>query len=208
MTSKDPFVRITKEGDKIIENNGFRLKTYKNIPKNLKFKHKAVNDYNQHLCGGWSVIKREKFEEINRVISGLKPVGVTYAKNFKEVEDKAFEVMSKGFQASYGEGKGFIANRYIITASVTGKLGDYFDMKTLAKDYENNGLSSENIKKYVDVDFINFHHRKYDCKDHPLEIVGLILGYPIENTISLMKYDGAGNESSDEESEEEKIEIA
>ncbi len=34
-------------------------------------------------------------------------------------------------------------------------------------------------------DFEEFHNDKYD--HHPIEITGLILGYPIENTIVLMK---------------------
>jgi len=44
---------------------------------------------------------------------------------------------------------------------------------------------NDNIIKYKNVIFLEFHDDKYD--HHPTEITGLILGYPIENTLSLMK---------------------
>lgn len=61
-------------------------------------------------------------------------------------------------------------------------------MKTLAEDYEREQLTSKNIRSYMDANFSVFHEGRYDREDHPIEIVGLILGYPIENTISLIEY--------------------
>jgi len=58
-------------------------------------------------------------------------------------------------------------------------------MDTLAADYKKNSFNSDNIIKYKNVNFLEFHGDKYD--HHPTEITGLILGYPIENTLSLMK---------------------
>jgi hypothetical protein len=185
-TTKDPFVFITKKGHKQIRNkNGFVLMTYKNIPKSINFKHKAVNDYNQHLCHGWFVYDHTEFEEIERVGQGLKPVGISCSGNLWAVTKKAIEFINKGFLVSYTKRNFHDTILYHITVSVTGKLKDYFDMDTLAADYEDNGLSSDTIIEYKNIDFSKFHHDKYD--HHPIEITGLILGYPIENTIALIK---------------------
>jgi hypothetical protein len=70
---------------------------------------------------------------------------------------------------------------------VIGKLKDYFNMDTLAADYENNGINRNNIIKYKNINFSEFHYDKYNCNHHLIEITGLILGYPNENTIALIK---------------------
>lgn len=187
-TTKDPFVFITKNGHKQIRNkNGYVLMTYKNIPKSIKFKHKAVNDYNQHLCGGWTLYDHIEFEEIEQVAKGLKPVGISHSRNLSKIKKKVAELTDKGLLVTYTKND-FIKGLYNITASVKGKLKDYFDLNTLAKDYEKNGLSGKNIIRYKNVKFSAFHNDEYDIEYHPMEITGLILGYPIENTIALMKH--------------------
>ena len=190
--STDPYIFYTEAGDKEIrDSSGYLLRRYTNIPKKIKFKHEAVNDYNQHLCGGWSVLPYNKFTELDRVALGLKPFGVCYSDNLSEILDKTIELTAKGLLVTYKERRLPLINKtdYIITASVNGKLGDYFDMDTLAEDYERYGINSENIRVYENVSFADFHNDKYDVESHPIEIVGLILGYPIENTISLILRD-------------------
>lgn len=186
--NKDPFVIITKEGNKIIRSeNDDIIHIYKNIPMNLKFKHKMVNDHNQHLCGGWTVLKYEPFAETDRVAQGLKPVGISHSRDTEAVMKKALEYTLKGLLVSFNRTrKGPFKGMYDITVSVTGKLKDYFDMDTLAEDYERNGLRGDRIRKYKNVNFSEFHYGKFDSKYHSPEITGLILGYPIENTISLL----------------------
>lgn len=189
----DKFVRITKSGTKqIINSNGYVLMRYKKIPKNIKFRHPAVNDYNQHLCGGWSVVPYGKFEEIERVVSGLKPLAYCHTFDKNEAIQKVNEIVGKGFLCTYVERKFFDQNRmiYDITASVKGKLGDYFDIQTLIDDYKRNKLIDqvENLERHKNVTFDAFHGGKFDVEFNGSEITGLILGYPIENTISLIKY--------------------
>lgn len=182
---KDPFVFITKSGTKQIRNkNGYVLMRYPKIPKNIQFKHKAVNDYNQHLCGGWFVHEHDDFEEIDRVVAGLKPVGISHAVPFLPMIERAIKYVEKGYLMTYEKNR-VRKGTYNITVSPTGKLKNYFDMDTLIADYERNGLYSDDIEFYKDVTFAAFHNGQFD--NHPTEIVGLILGYPIENTISLMK---------------------
>jgi hypothetical protein len=188
MITNDPFVFITKSGTKQIRNkNGYVLMRYKNIPKSIKFKHIAVNDYNQHLCNGWVVYDHTEFEEIDRVEQGLKPVGISHTYNLELAKAKIENLISKGFLATYVVQIFQNKEMYNVTASVTGTLGDYFDMDTLAADYKKCRLINDNIIRYKTVNFSEFHNGNYDCGKHPIEITGLILGYPIENTIALIK---------------------
>ena len=183
-------VVITKKGHKQIRSQqGHIMMTYLNIPRNLQFKHPMVNDHNQDLCGGWYIRPTTEFEEVDRVCLGLKPVGLSGSRDLDRVKEKAREILKKGYLATYGNYSKYAPDYYFITASVTGKLKDVFDMKTLAEDYKRNGLYDGNIHDYAEANFARFHHFKFDVKDHPIEIVGLILGYPIENTISLIKRD-------------------
>ena len=61
-------------------------------------------------------------------------------------------------------------------------MKDLFVLKTLKEDYRNNGIN-------IDVDKIKNKNLSdylyYDIEDNELWETGLILGYPIENTISL-----------------------
>ena len=185
--SKDPFVFYTIDGHKQIRNkHGCVLMEYPDIPKNIEFKHQAINDYNQHLCGAWTVYNHYDFEEVDRVVAGLKPLGWCGTRNLVELKKRIKDNRDKGYLVSVIKNK-FIKGVYNITISPSCKLKDYFDMDVLANDYARNGLSTKNIELYKEVNFSAFHYDKFNVKYHPIEIVGLILGYPIENTISLMK---------------------
>ncbi len=183
----DPFVSYNKRGHKQVRNKkGNLLMTYKNAPKWVKFKHPAVNDYNQHLCGGWFVYDHKEFEEVDRVVAGLKPVGVSHCRDLNKTEEKQKEILSKGFMASIF--KSTWNDLYFLTASPYGKLKDFFpNLDDLKEDYLCYRLPYcvEDIERYKNVDFKSFHNFKFDKENHSSCIVGLILGYPIENTIAL-----------------------
>lgn len=184
----DPYVSITANGNKIIRNNkGHIIKRYRNIPRNINFRHAMVNDYNQHLSGAWSVYKHYDFEEVDRVMRGLKPIGDSISYNFRAIKDKMWELRNKGYIATYSQQRIGSTILYILTASPKGKLGEFFDMETLATEYERQGFSGKSIRDHSDVNFEKFHNIKYNSGFYPVEIVGLVLGYPIENTISIIR---------------------
>ena len=188
--AEDLMVNYTTTGDKqLLTKNGEVWMTYPNAPTNIKFCHKSINDHNQVLCDA-SGDRDNEFEEIDRVVIGLKPVGISYTSDFAELSKRVDEYRRKGFLVSYINNK-FSPERYNVTVSPKGKLGDYFDMDTLAKDYIRNGLAiqADTIKLYKRKEFSAFHDGKFDVAYHQMEIVGLILGYPIENTIALIKRD-------------------
>jgi len=188
-----PFVYHHKD-DKLIRNpkTGHVLVKYKNanvIKGKVNFKSKMINDINQDLCGGWDCIRDvTEFEETERVIRGLKPVGISSCTSEEETLQKVKEYRDKGFMVSYWKRE--VDGMNFITVSPKGLLNEVFDMKTLSDDYMNNELPHEakKIIEYKNKDFSEFHNDKYN-KNHPTSIVGLVLGYPIENTISLELYE-------------------
>ena len=186
----DPYVFYNKRGDKQIRNGKYVYVTYKNVPRYLLFKHKAVNNFNQHLCGGWSVYKHFPFEEVDRVTLGLKPVGISHSNSLLEAETKQKEIIDKGFMATIM--KSTWNDLYFVTASPYGTLQEFFhNLDSLIEDYERIGLgyAANIIERYKNVKFEAFHGGKYDIEDHPECIVGLILGYPIENTVAIIRGD-------------------
>jgi hypothetical protein len=186
----DPFVVYNKRGHKQIRKGTFIYMTYENIPKNLIFKHHAVNDYNQHLCGGWSLYKHPPFEEVDRVVIGSKPVGISHTRSVEEAEAKQIEITNKGKLCTFM--KNNHNDLYFVTASPYGTLEEFFpNLDILIQDYDRCKLSycANIIRKYKKVNFEAFHHGKFDRENHHTCITGLILGYPIENTISLIVRD-------------------
>jgi len=72
---------------KEIFNNGKRMARYGHQPKTLRFQSPMVNDFNQHLCGGWTMldIPDEKQATVDKVIGGKKPFGdLRYCEEDKE----------------------------------------------------------------------------------------------------------------------------
>ena len=155
------------------------------IKKKLTYNHPAINDENQDLCNGWFTHPSIEFEEVDRVLLGLKPMGISHSSNLDDVKNKAKECEEKGFLTSYTSWKG----TYALHVSPRGKLRDFFDMDAIAKEYQQFGLTCAvtDILKNKETDFEAFHNDKYG-KHGMVAITGLILGYPIENTISLMLY--------------------
>jgi hypothetical protein len=191
----DPYIKITKSGTKQIHNgNGLIFARYHKIPKNIKFKHKAINDKNQHLCGGWFVGDQIEYEEIKRVEQGLKPLGLCVVKNKKTAETLKKEYKEKGFLVTIRPNK-VIKGEYDIIVSVNKTLKEYFDMETLINDYKKNKLydEAEHLEACVknNVHFLDLHEENsFDmmCNWAYPEICGLMFGYPIENRISRIKY--------------------
>jgi hypothetical protein len=200
----DPYVIYMENGDKHIRKDRYVHMVYKNagnILKTLKFKHKTVNDYNQHLCGGWSFYPHKDFEEVDRVVEGLKPVGISMTYDLSQAEAKRKELSGKGLlvtiykrEASDEKSK----DLYFITASPRGNLGKFFrNLDILGNDYRRNNLEycANIIEHYKHVNFIKFHNMQYD--DHHTCITGLVLGYPIENSIALITRDDDDDEYFD-----------
>jgi len=121
-----PFVYYSKKGNKLIKNpkNNHVWMIYKGAGNmKISFKNKMINDENRDLCGGWSTYKNIAFEETDRVIQGLKPIGISRSFNEKDVKDKIKEYEEKGFLVSSWI-KEWSSNRtmYYVEVSPKGKI--------------------------------------------------------------------------------------
>jgi hypothetical protein len=127
--------------------------------------------------------------------------------NFKQIDKNKFHILVRYYEK--GGKNGFIESE--INIARKGKMGDLFDLDTLEKDYVNAGIEIDvDAVKDDEIDFYftsvyspdydskivegievvknnsNLPHLSWDYEAEKWE-TGLILGLPIENTISLYK---------------------
>jgi len=176
--------------------NGCLQMTYRRQPKKIYFKSRMVNDENQDLCGGWhrrghdGNRRDENAEVLHRVADGLKPLGIAHAvESEAEVERCSRDLSERGLDVKIEK---HFWKGWNVVAAQKGTLRELFDLAALTRDYVHSGTLSEaymaqSIRLYADRRLIDFaeNYDWQDGKDVPLWVTGLILGYPVENTISL-----------------------
>ena len=196
---------------KKVMNGRYNMRIYKRCPKNIMFKNNMINDMNQNLCGGWwfNWIGSISFEQdevlLSRVLNYQKPLGVithfnrsdinimrlceSYIEN--DIDSNLFdtEIIKENPDPIIYEDRVIQQDTTSLMVARKGLMKDLFDLETLQKDYENNGIE-------IDIEPVKNKSLKdyffdWDAQDSESDIetweTGLILGYPIENTISLYK---------------------
>lgn len=66
---------------KTVYNHGHVMRLYRRQPKTIQFRSPMVNDFNQHLCGGWSFadIPDNRAATVEQLVAGRKPFAcITY----------------------------------------------------------------------------------------------------------------------------------
>ena len=181
-------VKGKKTQTKKIYNNGHLLIRYFFQQHSLSFKNKMVNDMNQHFCGGWGLNDLDLSNDalLKRFLEGKKPLAIITERKKKDLE-KYYEKIDTGkYDLETFEIKKTGAH-YLAIAS-KGKIKDFFDLETLKKDYRDNGFDIDISE--VGERSISYYFDDWDAQDGgkiEFWITGLLLGYPIENTISLYK---------------------
>lgn len=181
--------------DKLFINNGHIVRKYKYPNIDQKFFSSKINDYNLHLCGGWVFKYVNKEEAIGRVIKGLKPMGFLVT---TEIDQCVHFCKKSGLPYNIIHSHRPTKNHHIIGISCKGTFDQNFNLQDLIADYinyasnvktslpikkiENFILSLKNIEvaSYLTSDYANPN------TDQKLIVTGLILGYPIETTVSIM----------------------
>lgn len=186
---------------KTIWNRGHRMVTYRKQPLRIRFKSRMVNDANQNLCGGWfmdgatgDTINRE-IEK--RLIAGRKPLGIMVFWEEDATEAKACAARLKAAGLVVRTSTGWRHGQRIVEACHDIRIGEIGDMGDLIKDYIESGAIPEGSIDSLCTEFKIFSRRKlksflgdnWDNRSCPEWLTGLILGYPVENTISI--YHGA-----------------
>ncbi|HEY6143768.1 MAG TPA: hypothetical protein VIV55_10190 [Flavobacterium sp.] len=174
---------------KKIYSNGILLKRYLFQPFSIKFESKMVNDINQHFCGGWSIsgLDLSKTALLNRVLHGEKPMAII--SEWEEVNLEPYIKLIDKEQFYVNKFKYKSSSSFNLIVATKGKLKDLFDLNVLYETYLENDISI-NIEPYKDKTLEDFFD-DWDAQDDDSMIefwvTGLILGYPIENTISIYK---------------------
>ena len=190
-------VEHKKHNTKNIYSNGYLLKRYLYQPTQIKFKSKMVNDDNQHFCGGWSIANMDLSDEalLRRVANGLKPMATIHI--LKEGQLEIYQMIVENLE-DINQKRGTnklvyqefeYAKTYCLVVACKGVMKNLFDLKTLKEDYESNGIDIDILQ--VEDKALSDYFEDWDAQDEESEIecweTGLILGYPIENTISVYR---------------------
>jgi hypothetical protein len=185
------------------ENPKIIYEIYRRIPKEpLSFRSNMNNDENQELCGGWYPRWVMEYPGgydaaiIDRVRLGLKPLGIVHSRNRGDAK-KVFELNAGMCRHSEMVSRhvmipddDFVRRKvrwnYTAFWNEDGRLSDIFDFDALVEDYARyapeEGKLMIAFRDYTLGDFV----RRWDVWDGiPASITGLILGYPVANTISL-----------------------
>ena len=179
---------------KTIYNNGHVMRIYRRQPKTIRFRSPMVNDFNQHLCGCWSMsdIADERDAMIRQVVNGQKPLAsITFWQDQEakaQAGQKRLEEAGLVTELRRREWHGWNSNHvWDLLAGHDIRVRDIGDLRTLCEDYAEifeMGLEQEEIAPFADLPLTAFFDG-WDSPPLPLWLTGLILGYPIENTISL-----------------------
>ncbi len=184
-----------KTQDILFISNGHLLAKYKYPKIESTFESPMLNAFNLHLCGGWFWPNVNNDEEIlNRVIKGLKPMG--------DIVDKKHNI-KKILQIAEKEGLTCLISPHSwenyenIKFCRDSRFDELFNVEALFSDYCKYFLS---IFRKTDGEYQKFrakitNHRLSDFLDFDIStpridsdiiITGLILGYPVWSTISVM----------------------
>lgn len=185
-----------KYNHKKIVVNDHVMTTYMKVPKIIQFKNSMVNDMNQNLCGGWGIFESGNEEDLfilSRIANKEKSFGSVYVwRNQPDKMAQYIEIVEK-YNLPYFlnqripffyEGKEYEMSDELLVCQ-SGIMSDLFDLDTLQNDYFNNGIyiEIEEVRNKELKEYFNGWDR-YKNNVQPWE-TGLILGYPVENTISL-----------------------
>ena len=179
---------------KTIYNNGHVMRIYRRQPKIIHFLSPMVSDFNQHLCGGWSMsdIADGREATFEQLVNGHKPFGCITFWQDQEAEARAererLEAAGLVAELRKRTWHGWNSDHvWDLLACHDIPVRDIGDLRALREDYTEifgMGLEQEEIAPFADLPLASFLDG-WDSPPLPLWLTGLILGYPIENTISL-----------------------
>lgn len=179
---------------KTVYNNGHVMRTYRRQPKLIRFRSPMVNDFNQHLCGGWSLcdIKDENEATVHQLLAGKKPFAcITHWHNQGEAALKAQTTLESSGLVTDLRRRPLAGYQFDHVWDVLAchdiRVQDIGDLRALRDDYANVfeiGAETEEVVPFAGRALSSFFDG-WDSPPLPLWLTGLILGYPVENTISL-----------------------
>jgi len=174
---------------KVVWNDGHKMVTYRRQPKKILFKSKMLNDMNQNLCGGWFLkdMANTNVWIERQLIRGRKPLGEMHFLDAGEAREAAKRLKAAGLivkVSNWGDGG------RSVEACQDATVGDIGNLASLVDDYNEAGcvdarLMLREIGSIGGKPLKSFFGKWDDGQ--PLWLTGLLLGYPVENTISIYR---------------------
>jgi|GEM_PF-4060325 len=175
--------------------------TYKAISRN--FTSEMINYRNLHLCGGWHFPDVEEKECVTRVFDGKKPMGI-----FATFDRQAYNDFINEFEDDLSMYPSLYSTKFVsenpvysVAVCIHGTFHENFDIDGLTLDYID--YLEDSFNEYFNIEQIHFlfndilknkevsNFIQFDY-GNPRTVIdtiiaGLLLGYPIETTVSLIK---------------------
>lgn len=179
---------------KSIYNRGYLMAKYLRVPKRVRFRSAMVSDLNQHFCGGWFMDEYPSGEAVNeaaigQLIARRKPLAALAFWGRRLAHEAAARLEEAGGLVVTVEGRGVTSwdgdEQFEVLAAQKMTVGDIGDLGVLRQDYADAGITID-TKPFEGRALASFV-RTFDDPRTPLWLTGLLLGYPIENTISLYR---------------------
>ncbi|MCW3097795.1 MAG: hypothetical protein JWL77_3413 [Chthonomonadaceae bacterium] len=163
---------------------------YRRCPKVIQFRSPMVNDHNQHLCGWWTTIDTPGYQEatIQQLIDRRKPFAVMHYGTEKEKAQATETRLRMAGLDVKKRAKEWHSGHHIydVLACQRMTVKEIGDLEALKADYEDVLAMEIDTDAYADLLLSTFFAGR-DVQDSPLWLKGLILGFPIENTISIYR---------------------
>jgi hypothetical protein len=160
----------------------------------IRFRSPLVNEENQRFA--WSGSKEE---QVGRVLEGKKPMAVALFKDSEEAGKFIKKVKREGRSigtevvASLMTGMGYDKTYTQVVIANKGRLEQLFDLDTLLGDYVE--ALGPKLERELARQFENFKSTTllsfsagWDVEHVPPWVTGLILGYPVEETMGNFYY--------------------
>lgn len=174
---------------RVYTRRGYLARTYGRQPKRIRFRSRMVNDANQHLCGGWEWYRDGSAATERRLLAGRKPLGSMHYWSKADAMAAAGRLKAAGLRVVTG--RGHLPGQWFVDACHDIAVCDLGDLGTLLSDYTAalpayDTYLADQFARYWNRRLSSFLGRRWDveCTGAPW-LTGLILGYPVENTISL-----------------------
>jgi hypothetical protein len=169
--------------EKLFINNGSLMRKYQYPNIRTEFKSENVNDFNLHFCGEWNWPDVDhKYGLIDRVRRNLKPMGHIVCETRGGLNKLKHTIKYLKLNITTQE--------KVLGFCQQGTLKDLFDLGPLQKDYFNYlGHEAIDIRKIEDKtldECITSFDYDNPTNEEELIITGLVFGYPIESTVSII----------------------
>jgi hypothetical protein len=173
---------------KTVYDQGRVVDVYRRVPKLIRFRSPMVNDFNQNL---WTQHPTSDIPDINEAIvqqllQGKKPLGEAQFHDEIKAADAAQRLCEAGLLVNRQSWKGEDHVTYSIEACHDLRLRDLGSLQDLRADYTSAGLPFRSEKYHAGRTLASYFGGKWNSDRTPQWVTGLVLGYPIENTISII----------------------